>query len=51
MDAIKAVSDLTRYDFEKVYNMAAVEFFAYIQYINFDRKREERRIKSLMKKK
>lgn len=51
LDAVKAVSEYTRYDWEKIFRMSAMEFFAFIAYINFDRRREERRIKAMQKKK
>lgn len=54
---ISVVSDLTKYDFGKVYDMPAMEFFAYIQYINEKRRREyieakkeEARIRSMRRK-
>lgn len=50
LDAVKAVSEYTHYDWEKVFRMSALEFFSFIAYINFDRRREERRIKALQKK-
>ena len=50
MDCARAVSQLTGYDFEKTFAMPVVEFFAYIAYINFDRRREEARLKRINKK-
>ena len=51
LDSVKAVSDYTKYNWKQVYEMSAMEFFAYVTYINFDRRREERRIKALQKRK
>lgn len=51
IDSIRAVKDLTGYDFEKVFRMSALEFFAYIAYLNFDTLRKQRQIKKSMKKK
>lgn len=45
------MKDLTGYDFEKVFRMSALEFFAYIAYLNFDTLRKQRQIKKSMKKK
>lgn len=51
LDAVKAISEYTRYDWEKIFRMSAMEFFAFIAYINFDRRREEQLIKKLRHKK
>jgi hypothetical protein len=48
---VKAVSDYTKYDWEKVFRMSAMEFFAFIAYIDFDRRREEQKIRSMRKRK
>jgi len=45
------VSDLTKYDWEKVFRMSAMEFFAFLQYSNYRVRREEARIKKLRRKK
>lgn len=37
---IEAVSEMTRYNFGQVYDMPAIEFFAYIKYINIKRQKE-----------
>lgn len=50
MDCTKAVAKLTRYDFERVFRMPVMEFFAYLAYINFDNRRQEREIRKITKK-
>lgn len=50
LDAVRAVSEYTRYDWEKIFRMSAMEFFAFLAYVNFDKRREERRIRSIGRK-
>ena len=46
---MKAVSDLTGFDFGQVFAMGITEFLAYLAYVNFDRRREEMRIRKMRK--
>lgn len=46
---VTAVSDLTKYDFEKVFKMEALEFFAMVSYISFRNERDKRRLKAINK--
>lgn len=46
---MKAVSDLTGFDFGRVFAMGITEFLAYLAYVNFDRRREEMRIRKMRK--
>ena len=50
LDCARAVAELTRYDFTRVFNMPVVEFFAYIAYINFDQRRKEAELKKINRK-
>lgn len=47
---VEAVSDLTKYDFEKVFQMQVIEFFAFLGYVRFKNERERKRLESLNKK-
>ena len=49
IDCVKAVSDLTGFDFGQVFAMGITEFLAYLAYVNFDRRREEMRIRKMRK--
>lgn len=51
LDCLKAVAELTNYNFSEIYEMPALEFFTYVRYVNFDRKRQEREIKKAQKRK
>ena len=48
---MKAVSDLTKYDWEKVFRMSALEFFVFLKLHNYLVAKEEREMKKIMKKK
>lgn len=48
---MKAVHELTGYNFREIYMMSAMEFFAYIAYINYDRRRQESQIRKMQKHK
>ena len=50
LDAVTAVSDLTKLNWVEVFGMSVIEFFSFIQYHNFRVRREERQIKKLNKK-
>lgn len=41
---------MTNYDFTRVFNMPAVEFFAYVAYVNFDTRRQEKRMNEINRK-
>lgn len=45
------MSDLTKYDWEKVFRMSALEFFVFLKYVNYKRAKEEREMRKLMKRK
>lgn len=47
---VEAVSELTRYDFEKVYSIPVVEFFTYVSYIKWREKKREQDLKKINKK-
>lgn len=47
---MKAVADLTRFDFERVFNMPVMEFFAYVAYVNFDIRRQENKMRQINRK-
>lgn len=42
---MEAVAEMTRFNFEEVYNMSAMEFFAYCSYLKYKQKKEEDRIR------
>lgn len=44
------MSDLTKYDWEKTFRMSAVEFFAFLTYVNYKRTLENRRIEEFRRK-
>ena len=48
---VEAVSDLTKYDFQKTFAMSVMEFFAFISYINYKRTKERLEIEKFRKKK
>lgn len=50
MDCTRAVAEITRFDFERIYNMPVMEFFAYVAYINFDRRRTDNKLKAINRK-
>lgn len=50
LNLIEAVSELTRYDFGRVYEMPVMEFFMYVSYVNYKRKKEEQQIKEFRAK-
>jgi hypothetical protein len=41
---------LTKYDFEKVFNMEAIEFFSFVSYCRFKAEKERKRIEGLNKR-
>ena len=45
------MSDLTKYDWEKVFRMSALEFFVFLKFHNYLVAKEEREMKKIMKKK
>lgn len=47
---MSAVSDMVHYPWDKVFGMSILEFLTFLKYVNFTRKREEARIKKMMKK-
>ena len=47
---VEAVSDLTKYDFEKVFQMPAIEFFTFMNYAKYKSERERRRIEAINKR-
>ena len=51
LSCVKAVSDLTKYDWEKVFRMSAMEFFVFLKFNNYLVLKEERKMKQIMKKK
>lgn len=51
LSAVEAVSDLTKYDWEKTFKMSAMEFFAFLQYYNYKTRKQEAAIRKLRMKK
>lgn len=47
---MEAVSNLTKFDFDKVYEMPIVDFFQYVAYINWKRKKEEKELREFQNK-
>lgn len=41
LTCVQAVSDLTKYDWEKVFQMSAMEFFAFLSFVNYQRRKEQ----------
>ena len=41
LTCVQAVSDLTKYDWEKVFKMSALEFFAFLSFVNYQRRKEQ----------
>jgi hypothetical protein len=48
---VKAVSDLTRYDWEKTFKMSAMEFFVFLEFNNYLIRKQEAEIRKLQKHK
>lgn len=38
------MSELTLYDFEKVFKMSIMEFLAFLSYVNYEKRKEKREI-------
>ena len=47
---MKAVSDLTKYNWREVFQMSALEFFVFLKFHNYLVAKEEREMKKIMKK-
>lgn len=45
------MSDLTKYDWEKVFRMSAMEFFTFLQYHNYKVRKQDQEIKKITKRK
>ena len=41
---VEAVSDLTKYDWEKTFAMSIMEFFAFLSYVNYKRTIEQKKL-------
>lgn len=50
LSLVEAISDLTKYDWEKVFKMSALEFFAFLSYVKMKRLREKREIEEFRRK-
>ena len=37
---------MTNYNFDQVFHMSITEFLTYIAYLNFDRRRQEKKLKN-----
>ena len=48
---MKAVSDLTRFNFDECYRLPFLEFRVYLEYSNYRVKQEQREIDKLSKRK
>lgn len=46
----EAVAELTRFNFERVFRMPVMEFFAYLSYVNYKRRAQEQELKKINKK-
>lgn len=44
------MSDLTKYDWEKVFRMSALEFFVFLKYFNYREAKKQRELQKMMKK-
>lgn len=42
---------MTHYDWEKTFRMSVMEFFTFLAYVNYTRRKEEMKIKKLYKNK
>ena len=40
LSLVEAVSDLTKLNWPEIYSMCAMEFFAYVTYVNYKRRKE-----------
>lgn len=47
MACVEAVSDLTKLTWPKVFQMSAVEFFAFLSYVNYKRRKEEQELQRI----
>ena len=47
LSAVEAVSDLTKFDWEKTFRMSAMEFFAFLQYSNYKVRKQEEAIRKI----
>lgn len=45
LSLVEAISDLTKYDWEKTFKMCVVEFFSFLSYVNYKRKKQEQEIR------
>lgn len=43
----EAVAELTRFDFNQVFSMPAMEFFTYLSYINYKRRKQDAELKKI----
>lgn len=50
LDAVQAVSDLTKYNWKQVFEMSALEFFAFLSYYNYKMRKQEQEIKRMRRK-
>ena len=50
LDAVAAVSDMTKFNWNEVYRMPVIEFFAYIAYVNYRRRKEEQELAKINRK-
>ena len=48
---MKAVRDLTGFNFDECYRLPAMEFFCYLEYSNYRVRREQKQIDKLNKRK
>lgn len=51
LSAVQAVSDLTKYDWEKVFRMSVMEFFSFLAFYNYQQKKREQEIKKMNRRK
>ena len=50
ISCVEAVSQLTRFDFERVFRMPIMEFFAYLAFVNYKRRKEEQELAKINRK-
>ena len=51
LSAVKAVSDLTKYNWKQVFEMSALEFFVFLEFNNYLIRKQEAEIRKLQKHK
>ena len=50
MEAINAVSEITRLNWSQVFDITALEFFAYLSFYNYTKRKEQQQIDAFRRK-